>query len=108
MKATNDMEKLDPIGERLAQAEDVFSTIIEEKPSREEALGMIRMLKDTYASVSTLCSASALLSKIDEKLTMLDLLLSEDGYQGNLVLLKVFLLLEQMRLMDEINKAPTQ
>ena len=108
MKAIDDTEKLDPIEERLLQAEEVFSSIIEQKPSREEALGMIRMLKDTYASVSTLCSASALLSKIDEKLTMLDLLLSEDGYQGNLVLLKVFLLLEQMRLMDEIHKAPTQ
>lgn len=108
MKAIDDTEKLDPIEERLLQAEEVFSSIIEQKPSREEALGMIRMLKDTYASVSTLCSASALLSKIEEKLTMLDLLLSEDGYQGNLVLLKVFLLLEQMRLMDEIHKAPTQ
>lgn len=108
MKTIDDTEKLDPIEERLLQAEEVFSSIIAQRPSREEALGMIRILKDTYASLSTLCSASALLSKIEEKLTMLDLLLSEDGYQGSIVLLKVFLLLEQMRLIDEINKTSTQ
>lgn len=92
---------IDPIEERLGRAEDIFTDIIDQRPSHEDAVSMIQILRDSFTSLSHLCGTSRILPKINEKLTTVDLLLSEGEYDGSLVLLKTFLLLETIRLSEE-------
>lgn len=92
---------IDPIEERLARAEEIFTDIIDQRPPHEETMSMIQILRDTFTALSHLCGASRVLPKINEKLTTVDLLLSEGEYDGSLVLLKAFLLLETIRLSEE-------
>lgn len=95
---------IDPIEERLGRAEDIFTDIIDQRPSHEDAVSMIQILRDSFTSLSHLCGTSRILPKINEKLTTVDLLLSDGEYDGSLVLLKTFLLLETIRLSEESNK----
>ena len=94
----------DPVEERLARAEEIFTDIIDQRPPHEDAVSMIQILRDSFTSLSHLCGTSRILPKINEKLTTVDLLLSEGEYDGGLVLLKTFLLLETIRLSEESNK----
>lgn len=95
---------IDPIEERLARAEEIITDIIDQRPPHEETMSMIQILRDTFTALSHLCGTSRVLPKINEKLTTVDLLLSEGEYDGSLVLLKTFLLLETIRLSEESNK----